>query len=83
MKSGSDNFRASAIHGVMERLQQAGVELIIYEPTLPATEYFGCRVITNLEQFAAMSDVIIANRGAAELGAVADKVYTRDVFGRD
>lgn len=83
MKAGSDNFRASAIQGVMYRLQGQGIELCVYEPELLATEFHGMQVIQNFEAFNNEVDVIIANRMGEELQAVADKVYTRDLFGKD
>lgn len=83
MKSGSDNFRSSSIQGVMERLRQAGVEIIVYEPTIADPAAFDYRVIDDLEAFEDESDVIIANRAASQLSRASDKVYTRDVFHRD
>lgn len=83
MKAGSDNFRASAIQGVMYRLQGLGVELCIYEPELHQTEFHDMPVIQDFNQFTSEVDVIIANRMGEELQAVADKVYTRDLFGKD
>lgn len=83
MKAGSDNFRASAIQGVMYRLQGQGVELCIYEPELHETEFHDLPVVKDFNQFTAEADVIIANRMGEELQAVADKVYTRDLFGKD
>jgi UDPglucose 6-dehydrogenase len=83
MKSGSDNFRSSAIQGIMKRIKAKGIVIVVFEPELDAEEFFGSKVITDIDQFKVISDVIVANRNAECLRDVPEKCFSRDIFGKD
>ena len=83
MKSGSDNFRSSAIQGIMKRIKAKGIEVVVYEPTLTDEEFYHSKVIRNIDEFKSISDVVVTNRMHSDLKDIEEKVYTRDIFNTD
>ena len=82
MKAGSDNFRQTSVQGVIREIRDAGIEVLVYEPSLGKKKFMQCEVVDDLAELKARSDVIVANRASDDLADVADKVFTRDIFGK-
>lgn len=83
MKEGSDNFRSSAIQGVMKRIKAKGIQVVVYEPSLVEDDFFGSKILNDVNEFILKSDIVVANRTSDELRSVQNKIFTRDIFGEN